>query len=445
MRLVKQTMNKYIVALATVFCSPIFLLAQENSPLSRYGIGDLVPNQNMSSRAMGGITAGYQDHLGINISNPASFYNIGLITFDIGAEVTSRTLKSANPVQKYTANNALINYVTLGFPIATEKMRKKGIGWAMAFGLRPVSRVNYKIQENKRISGVDSAQYLYEGQGGVNQFFLGTSIGKKNFSFGVNVGAQFGTRQYESRIELINDTVEYYRGLFNSSISSSGLFLQLGTQYVIPVNKKKNSSIRLGATAVFKQNLNASQDVDKYTFGFDPIAGTLKLDSVFERKGLEGKIVLPAQYVFGATYVDNHWTVGADLELAKWSQYKSFGAADALRDVVKARLGGQYYPANDNTPVTKYWSFVKYRAGLYYGPDYVKLSNNRNEFGVTLGASLPLTSLTRRFTNDIVVLNAGVEFANRGSLKVDNLKENVTRFTIGISMNDLWFIKRKYD
>ncbi len=446
MHLAKQTMNKYIAVAIMAFCSPIFLLAQENSPFSRYGAGDLVPNQNATSRAMGGITAGFQDNLGINFANPASFYNINFTTFDIGGEVSGRTLKTATPVQKYNAKNALINYVVLGFPLTTEKMQKKGIGWALALGLKPISRINYKVQENKRITNIDSAQYLYEGQGGINQFFFGTSIGSKKFSFGINAGVQFGNRQLESSIELINDTVEYYKGLFSSSTTFNSAFLQVGAQYNIPINKKKNSNLRLGATALLKQNLSASQDVDKYTFGFDPISGNLKLDSVFEEKGISGKVVLPAQYVFGLTYSDDHWTVGADIEMAKWSQYRFYGTSEPLRDVFKLRIGGQYYPANANTSVRKYWSFVKYRAGLYYGPDYVKLSKDRNELGVTFGASLPLTNLQRTFYNsDIVLLNAGVEFANRGDLKVDNLKENVTRFTIGVSMNARWFIKRKYD
>ena len=35
--------------------------AQENSPYSRYGLGDMVSDRNMTSRAMGGVAAAYGD------------------------------------------------------------------------------------------------------------------------------------------------------------------------------------------------------------------------------------------------------------------------------------------------------------------------------------------------------------------------------------------------
>jgi hypothetical protein len=48
-------------------------IAQDNSPYSRYGIGDLVPQTNIFTRGMGGVSAAYIDNFSINFSNPASF------------------------------------------------------------------------------------------------------------------------------------------------------------------------------------------------------------------------------------------------------------------------------------------------------------------------------------------------------------------------------------
>src|ERR1700740_918089 len=47
--------------------------SQDNSPYTRYGLGDIVPSSNINTRAMGGIAAGYNDFLAINFSNPASY------------------------------------------------------------------------------------------------------------------------------------------------------------------------------------------------------------------------------------------------------------------------------------------------------------------------------------------------------------------------------------
>ena len=60
-----------ILVLIFIAFSPVF--SQDNSPYSRYGIGDLVPQANIISRSMGGISAGYTDFLSINFNNPASY------------------------------------------------------------------------------------------------------------------------------------------------------------------------------------------------------------------------------------------------------------------------------------------------------------------------------------------------------------------------------------
>ena len=40
--------------------------AQENSPYSRYGLGDIAPNHPIVTRGMGGIAAGFSDFQSIN-------------------------------------------------------------------------------------------------------------------------------------------------------------------------------------------------------------------------------------------------------------------------------------------------------------------------------------------------------------------------------------------
>ena len=47
--------------------------AQDNSPYSRYGLGDVVPSTNINSRGMGSISSAYNDILSINFNNPASY------------------------------------------------------------------------------------------------------------------------------------------------------------------------------------------------------------------------------------------------------------------------------------------------------------------------------------------------------------------------------------
>ncbi|MEK7198910.1 MAG: hypothetical protein AAB212_03185, partial [Bacteroidota bacterium] len=41
--------------------------AQQNSPFSRYGLGEYYTNQHVISRSMGGLTAAYADGLNNNV------------------------------------------------------------------------------------------------------------------------------------------------------------------------------------------------------------------------------------------------------------------------------------------------------------------------------------------------------------------------------------------
>jgi hypothetical protein len=93
---------------------------------------------------------------------------------------------------------------------------------------------------------------------------------------------------------------------------------------------------------------------------------------------------------------------------------------------------------------------VKYRAGFYYGNDYIKLDDkNRTNYGVTLGAAMPLTKLQRNsyeyYRDGDVMLNAGIEYGSRGSKQSQSLRENIMRFSIGVTMSARWFMKPKYD
>jgi hypothetical protein len=106
-------------------------------------------------------------------------------------------------------------------------------------------------------------------------------------------------------------------------------------------------------------------------------------------------------------------------------------------------LGAQYYPLKVGTVSTKYFNYVKYRAGFYYGSDYVQTTSNRPDYGFTIGTGMPLTSRKNR-SAEYVVLNTALEFGSRGN-KQSNVRESVVRFSLGLSMNARWFVKPKYN
>ena len=423
--------------------------AQENSPYSRYGLGDLTPNHNVFTRGMGGISAGIAERNVINFTNPASLSVIGNTIFDVGTEIDYRILKSTNPAKKFTSANTYVSYLQLAFPLTTPKMLKKGFTWGMSLGLKPVSKINYKIEKNERLTGIDSLNTLYEGSGGVNQLHLGTGIRYKNLSIGINAGYMFGSKDYSTKLTLINDSTFYYLSNSENKTTFGGFFINGGLQYDLTLGKDaKNNvtkSLRLGVYGNLQQNLNANNDLIREIIIYDPNGNQFQLDSVYAQKNVKGKIKFPAMVTAGAVYEDAHWMLGADFEYGNWASYRYYGQTDAVQNNWTIRVGTQYYPAKINTSVKKYFNFVKYRAGFYYGPDYIKTNANRPEYGFTVGAGMPLTSLRRiSYSGEYVVLNTGLEFGSRGN-KQTNVRENLVRFSIGVSMNARWFQKPKYN
>ena len=439
--------------------------AQENSPYSRYGLGDLVPSQNIVNRGMGGFSAAYSDYgivgapFNLNFTNPASLGNLtntknfSNTIFDFGGEVDIRSLKSTNSTEKYKSANAVISYIQIGFPVSTKKMEKKGTSWGLSFGLRPISRINYKIEQNNRITNIDSANTLYEGTGGVNQVNISTGIRKigkgamKNeFSIGISTGYTFGTKDFSTRLSLLNDSVSYYKS--NSQVQSrfGGVFINTGIQYKI--NTGNAGTLRLGAYANIQQSLSAKQNTINETFGYDGTGGVVTIDSVSATNDVEGTVKLPSTFGAGFTYhtKNKQWLLGTDMEFSNWSSYRYYNEKDLVNNSWIIRAGAEYYPAKYNAANNKYFSYVKYRAGFYFGPDYIKLVKARNNYAATIGASFPLTTpRTIQSRGDYVVLNTSIEAGGRGNKQSAGLRENFVRVSFGISMNARWFQKRSYD
>src|SRR4030095_7749492 len=106
--------------LVLFFCFSLPAFSQDNSPYSRYGIGDLVPSTNIPSRGMGGLSAGYIDVLSINFNNPASYaffqsqrglkskkLTAGRAILDVGMNFENRKLIEPGNINTFTGSNVL--------------------------------------------------------------------------------------------------------------------------------------------------------------------------------------------------------------------------------------------------------------------------------------------------------------------------------------------------
>ena len=353
MRSVSLTTARLCLAFLLAF-SLLTAQAQQNSPFSRYGIGEVYNNNHVVSRAMGGLTAAYADGVNnnvgqsINFGNPATYSSMYMVTFDLGFTIDSRTLVNANPSGKFNSYNFIPSYLVVGIPL--KKSATNGLG--LVFGIKPLSLVNYSIEKRERVAG-DSLQTLYEGSGGTNQFFVGIGKKWKNLSIGFNTGYTFGRKDIATRKDFINDTVSYYKSNSSNTTTFGGIFLSGGLQYEMLLSQKITTNttekywLRFGLTGALQQSLSATQDVNKRTYTAT-INGEFKIDSVAEQKNIRGKVELPGTYAAGFTLhktVANSrglfelWSIGLEYTDTKWTKYRFYGAPDMLANSWQGQTG----------------------------------------------------------------------------------------------------------
>ena len=434
MRLASVTIYKKIRLLGLVGCCLItFAKAQTlNSPYSRYGLGDIVPGQNVLNRGMGGLSAGYSDIRSINFANPASYSRLVTTTLDIGVDLESRTIRAVNPVRKYNAADPNISYLQLGVPL-----KKPNGGIALVFGLRPVTNIDYKISRNERLPNVDSVQSLFEGTGGSYKVNSGLAFRIKGLSVGVNAGYFFGSKNFSTRRLFLNDTVLYYKSNHQTKSNFGGFFLDGGIQYQI--NFGKNYLLRLGATGNLNTNVSGTKDVVRETFEYTS-TGTTRIDSVFEDKNVKGTVEMPTSYTVGFVFnrVDR-WQFGFDYVNTKWSEYRYFGETDLVNDSWELRGGTQI----QFKPAKSYWSYAAYRAGFSVGKDYINADGTQlNKWSASFGIAFPMRQVAYTYQSSII--NTSIEFGQRGN-KENLVREGFFRISVGLSLSDIWFNKRKYD
>jgi len=422
-----------LLGILTWLAAGVLHAQTDNSPYSRYGLGDELSGKNIMSRGVGGLSAAYADILTVNFSNPASYSRLKRATFDFGVELDARTLRVIDPPQKYSSATPTISYIQLGLPLSKTR------NWGMNIGLKPLTRVSYKLERNERLDGVDSLQSVFEGNGGSYEVYTGTGFGTKNIAIGFNVGYRFGTKSYDSKRIFIPDSVGtfYYPSLYNTRTSYGGLFGNAGIQYTALLNKK--NILRIGAYGSLKRELNATRDETIQTYS-DEDTGVHRIDLV-SQTSMSGKIVYPASYGMGIIYHKGEkWMIGVDFTQTQWNEYRYFNEVDSVQDAWKVHIGGQVLPNLVNAK--SYWGRVTYRAGFSYGQDYVKVQNDLPIWTGSVGLGLPMRPPS--FSNQYSVINLSLEFGQRGN-NLNVIRESFFRLSLGFTLSDIWFIKRKYD
>lgn len=452
-----STVLRHKFFFAAVLFSSFFsftLQAQDNSPYSRYGLGNQSPRMNVISRGMGGVSAAYGDFFSINYNNPASYAGFqvqteqrtgkvssGRVIFDAALNLDSRKLAEPNTTNSFRANDLLFSHVYVGVPI-----RKN---WGMSFGIRPMSRIGYNIVRHERLQSsagqdIDSVFTQYTGTGGSFLPSIGTGFGTNNFRIGANVGYLFGKKELTTRRGFLNDTIQYAASNHTTNSNYGSMFFTVGSQLLIDLDS--TVLLRFGASGNWKQNLNGTQDILRQTYTRDANGQELRVDSVLQQNDVAGTVVYPASYTAGflldiaAGERTAGWSIGADYTSQKWNDFRFFGVQDRVQNNYEIRVGAQINPS---MTAVRNGRLRSYRVGFFTGKDYVKVNQDLPVYGFTLGVGLPLRNYSR-LTSQASIINLGLEYVRRGNDE-NVIKEDMFRLSLGLNFTDFWFGKRRYD
>ena len=396
-----------------------------NSPYSYTGLGEVNFRGNQINRFMGGLEV-YNDSIHANLSNPSSYAKLLLTTYSIGLNYSNNQLSDTNDSKSLISSG--LDYIGIAIPT-----KKFGFG----FGIIPFTSVGYKLSQIDDSSSSDILN-RYEGEGGINKVFFSLGLYLlKNLSFGVTINYDFGKLKYQTSKFL--DDVFLGTILINES-SISGLDIKLATNYEIPVNSKID--LHMMVSYIPQGSLNSN---NKRLLITSPLSDPSNIAEIIEielaETGLDfTEIQLPSSSIVGfGLGKKSKWFAGAQYIMTNSSNFKnSFNTLPnvSYKDGSQFSIGGFYIP--DYSSITSYWKRVVLRMGFRHEVTGIFKNNfGINETGINFGAGLPLPGYSN--------VNIGFEYGSRGTKNSNILNEKFWTVRIGFSLNDRWFIKRKYN
>ncbi len=422
----KKIKNYFLIILTFSFLS-VFSQTNTGSPYSLNELGEINFTGNVSYQSMGGIDASI-DSIEFNLNNPSSLAKIKTTNYLIGTFYKSTSLSKKSLKENIKTYN--INYVAIGIPV-------KNFGFG--FGVIPYSSVGFNLQTTEEYNDANLINSrLFGANGNINKAFLSVGIPfLEYFSFGASANYNFGKFNYEkfNLMEGIN-----YGVFSNSSSEITGFTYNFSSNLLIPFKNDLTLSILY--------SLHPEGELDSFNIEslYTSSNSTITLESLgdfvdvdLDSRGLENtKLPVPKKSIFSiGLEKKNFWFFGAQYENKLSSGFENVFLAInnvTYRDANSISFGGYFIP--DSSSLVSYWKRIKYRFGIKNDKKSIIVNNLPvNQFSLNLGLGLPISGLSKA--------NLGLEIGKIGN--DDLIKENYFSLRLGLSLNDVWFIKRKYN
>lgn len=393
--------------------------AGTTSAFSRYGYGEFQNPVSGALLSMGGVGYGMRTNKVINPSNPASYSSIDSLTFmmDLGLSGVIDGSKTNSGRNTQFAGN--IDYVAFQMPLAE---------WAaISFGVNPLTIVGYEYKFTDVQPSYDYedslqvSQYFY-GKGGITQVYLGLSFDIcDRVAIGVNGRYLFGNIFQYREVAFPEET------LFNSTVYQNALYVNawqcdFGIQYHQPIGA--DDKLVIGGTYSMKLPMNNTTEVTSTT-------------NITDQDKTAYEFEYPQTVGAGVSYLwNNKLLIGADVTWMELSKVKYYSKENAFTDRFVYALGAEYV----HNPMSKsYVEQMRFRLGANFSNSYAKVNgSDYNKWAITCGIGFPLP-------NTKTTLNLHLEYGQQGSMKNIGLVEQYGKIGIGVSLNERWFVKRRFN
>ena len=417
-----------------------------NSPYSQYGLGVLADQSIGMSRGMNGVGIGMRERGQVNYLNPASYSSIDSLTFifDIGMTMQNSNFKETTSMgtKSINAKNANFEYAVASFRLV------KHVG--MSFGIVPYSNVGYDFQTKSKIIS-NYVQYpettskttlttQNEGDGGLHQLYLGAGWAiNKRLSIGANVNYFWGTLDQIMTSSYTDTYVKSLLRYYESTVST--VKLDFGVNYTLPLNKKDAMTFGLTFTPGYKMGSSPKCLVitaNTQSAVYD--STTYKANDALR---------IPMQIGFGASWKHlDKWIVAMDYTYQNWSAIKpvkyidgagrSMGDTDEYNNRHKINVGAQFCK---NAGGRSFGDRIRYRFGMGYASSYLIINEKKGprEISMSAGVGLPIINAY----NNRSMLNVSLQWTNTNATGM--IRDNTFRINLGLTFNERWFAKWKFE
>lgn len=382
------------------------------------------------------------DSIHMNFRNPASFTGNDLKAFNNEGRLVKFTVSVGNSDINFKTQNASAKSTTTSFDYLgmSVPMGKFGMG----FGLIPHSSVGYKLES---LDDDDLIKYKYSGKGGLNKVLLGLAYQfSESLALGMNFDYNFGNIQ-NNGVEFLyddnSDPLDYHSREANRS-DLSGFSYNLG----ITFKPMLTDVIQLHSAFTYSPDYNLNSENSR-TFSSIVINSNSgeeypinEINVDLESLGLkETNLSMPSKTSigFGIGKIKK-WFIGTEYTFVNTSVFKSDLINidnSSYEDGSTISFGGYFIP--EFSSFNNLLKRIVYRSGIYFEKTGLIINDQSiSEVGMTFGVGIPVGNM---FSN----LNLALEVGKRGTTDANLVEEKFANLKMSLSLNDRWFVKRKYN